>query len=279
MKDIRERILSELSQISTNYNVRILYACESGSRAWGFDNSDSDYDVRFVYASPLNCYLSIDSDHRKDTIEEDKENIIDIVGWDIKKALGLLRKSNPQLIEWLNSPIIYIEEDTAVTEMRNAIKYFSIPMAMFYHYLHIASSSYYAAKNISSSSTPISIETKHKIIKKYFYSLRSILTVEWTITNIGQIAPVPFIDLLNGLDVNQDLRTAINKLLTKTKSKNLKNIDKYLNVLDGFLATKLKYYRDNDDDVIARFPSRERGDVEILDKIFRNQILGDRNGR
>ena len=39
--------------------VQVLYACESGSRAWGFASSDSDYDVRFIYVHPRDHYLSV----------------------------------------------------------------------------------------------------------------------------------------------------------------------------------------------------------------------------
>ena len=40
---MRELIISKLKQIEKDYNVRILLAVESGSRAWGFASPDSDY--------------------------------------------------------------------------------------------------------------------------------------------------------------------------------------------------------------------------------------------
>ena len=46
--EITQEIKAKLSQIEQRENIRILYACESGSRAWGFASPDSDYDVRFV---------------------------------------------------------------------------------------------------------------------------------------------------------------------------------------------------------------------------------------
>lgn len=53
----REEILKHLQKIEVQYNVKILYAVESGSRAWGFSSPDSDWDVRFIYVHPLNWYL------------------------------------------------------------------------------------------------------------------------------------------------------------------------------------------------------------------------------
>ena len=104
---IRTAIEGELRAIEANEQVTILYACESGSRAWGFPSSDSDYDVRFVYVRPLDWYLSIAVERRRDVIERPVDATLDISGWDLRKALNLLNTSNAPLIEWTTSPIGY----------------------------------------------------------------------------------------------------------------------------------------------------------------------------
>ena len=95
MNEINTRIISSLREIEGEKGVKILYACESGSRAWGFPSADSDYDVRFVYVQPVKRYLSIRK--RRDVIEVSADGKLDISGWDLQKALLLLRKSNPPL--------------------------------------------------------------------------------------------------------------------------------------------------------------------------------------
>ena len=52
-------IQQKLAQIEQEQRIHILFACESGSRAWGFPSPDSDYDVRFIYLHMKNSYLSI----------------------------------------------------------------------------------------------------------------------------------------------------------------------------------------------------------------------------
>ena len=105
--DVRTQIEAELERIERERGVCVIYACESGSRAWGFESSDSDYDVRFIYVHPTEWYLRVVSG--SDTIERPIEGLLDVSGWDLKKALQLLRKSNPPLLEWLQSPIVYHE--------------------------------------------------------------------------------------------------------------------------------------------------------------------------
>src|SRR3546814_6400248 len=102
---MRSRIEALLERIELEHGVRILFAVESGSRAWGFASADSDWDVRFVYARPAEYYLSLAP--RRDVIELPIENGIDAGGWDIRKALSLLLNANPTLLEWLKSPIVY----------------------------------------------------------------------------------------------------------------------------------------------------------------------------
>src|SRR4030095_590913 len=100
-----ESIRHKLADIERAEDVRILFAVESGSRAWGFPSPDSDYDVRFLYVHKADWYLSIDP--RRDVIELPIEGEFDINGWDLRKALQLLIKSNPVLLEWLRSPVLY----------------------------------------------------------------------------------------------------------------------------------------------------------------------------
>ena len=102
---IRARIDDILSGIETREGVRLLFAIESGSRAWGFPSPDSDYDVRFVYVRSVDWYLSLELG--RDVIELPVDAGMDVNGWDIRKALGLLLKPNPVLLEWLDSPIRY----------------------------------------------------------------------------------------------------------------------------------------------------------------------------
>jgi predicted nucleotidyltransferase len=106
---VKEEILSRIIEIEDEEGVRIFFACESGSRAWGFPSSDSDYDVRFLYLHPTEWYLSVNLEHKRDVIERPISGDLDINGWDLRKALILLRKGNPPLMEWLGSPIIYRE--------------------------------------------------------------------------------------------------------------------------------------------------------------------------
>jgi predicted nucleotidyltransferase len=53
-------ICAQLDDIARFHDVRVLYAIESGSRAWGFESPDSDWDVRFLFVHPAESYLSID---------------------------------------------------------------------------------------------------------------------------------------------------------------------------------------------------------------------------
>lgn len=122
-----EIILFHLKEIEARENVRIVFACESGSRAWGFPSSDSDYDVRFLHVRPVEWYLSIDK--KRDVIERPVNGGLDINGWDLKKALRLFRKSNPPLLEWLGSPILYLERFSVAAKMRELIPVYYSPTA------------------------------------------------------------------------------------------------------------------------------------------------------
>ena len=181
----------------------MLYACESGSRAWGFPSADSDYDVRFIYLRQVEAYLSIQK--RRDVIEVAADGMLDINGWDLQKALLLLRKSNPPLLEWLWSPIIYLEEYSIAAQMRDlAARYYS-STASVYHYLHMARGNYREY-----------LKGDRVWLKKYFYVLRPILAVKWTLQGKG-LVPTEFDKLVDGLVTDPVLRREIAALVRKKR--------------------------------------------------------------
>ncbi len=133
---MRERVRQVLGEVEKRYDVRVLYACESGSRGWGFASPDSDYDVRFLHVHPPEWYLRVEP-HR-DVIELPIDHELDVCGWEWRKALGLLKRANPTLIEWLDSPVVYQEAPESVAALRGVVpEWFSAQRARW-HYLSMA---------------------------------------------------------------------------------------------------------------------------------------------
>lgn len=169
-------IIEKLRAIEHQFDVKILYACESGSRAWGFASPDSDYDVRFIYVHKMDYYLSIDE--KRDVIELPINDVLDINGWELRKALRLFRKSNAPLYEWLQSPIVYVEDQRLIPELREMMPVnFSLRAGM-HHYLSMA-------KAVVESE--LADETVK--LKRYFYALRPVLAAQW-IANTMSVPPM-----------------------------------------------------------------------------------------
>lgn len=203
---MKEKIIEKLSTIEAEENIKILYACESGSRAWGFPSKDSDYDVRLIYVRDMDWYLRVDHEHQRDVVEHPIDDLLDINGWDLKKALKLLRKSNPALIEWLNSPIVYRCDEAFVHELRALIPAYYSLRACFYHYSHMANGNnreYLQGELVKP--------------KKYFYVLRPILAMMWIEKNIG-LVPMEFEVLVDTLVDDKRLLEDIHSLLLDKKS-------------------------------------------------------------
>ena len=167
---IIKHIQNRLLEIESEHSVRILYAIESGSRAWGFESADSDYDVRFIYIHERNWYLNILP--KRDVIEYPIVDDFDYSGWDMRKTLFLLNKSNPVLFEWLKSPIVYRKDDFFCDVMGELTKTYFSAISSIYHYLHMASRNYREY-----------LQSDEVKIKKYFYVLRPILACLWIENN------------------------------------------------------------------------------------------------
>ena len=129
---MRERVSQQLKEIERRYGVKVLYACESGSRGWGFASPDSDYDVRFLYVHPLEWYLRVESP--RDVIELPIDDELDVSGWEWRKALGLLKGANPTLIEWLDSPVVYQQDEETITALKAMVPMWFSSLRARWHY-------------------------------------------------------------------------------------------------------------------------------------------------
>ena len=202
--EIRQQINAELTRIEREQGVKVIIACESGSRAWGFPSEDSDFDVRFIYIHRPDWYLSIAK--RRDVIEKPIDGNLDISGWDLQKALRLFRKSNPPLMEWLGSPIVYWEPFTTTQELRDLLPEYYSPRACAYHYLHMAEGNFREY-----------LRGSEVWVKKYFYVLRPLLAILWMEQGRG-VVPTDFNIIVAKLDLDQTLRQAINDLIAEKKA-------------------------------------------------------------
>jgi hypothetical protein len=240
MSTIEETIKEKLSEIEQKHNVKIIYACESGSRAWGFASPDSDYDVRFVYVRDLRDYLKLDA--VRDVIEYELNDIYDINGWDIKKLLLLLAKSNPVIFEWADSPVVYRTSGDWDRVKGIMPEYFS-EKRMLYHYLSIVKNqlrAYFKGDKV--------------ILKKYLYALRPIFACRWILEKKSP-PPTLFSKLYTGslpVEIENDfmlLLEAKKHNLEKTEGQHLKALDDFIqkNIaeIEALLQTKEEKYPSN----------------------------------
>lgn len=194
---MKKRILNQLQEIEKTHRLRILYACESGSRGWQFPSPDSDFDVRFIYVRSANFYLSVaeKQDHLGFPINDE----LDIYGWDLKKVLQLTSKSNTTPFEWLQSPIVYREVEGFRSELWLLSQHFFSQRINAHHYLGIGKAAMSTIVNYNEIS-----------IKKLFYVLRPLLAAKWCLEK-NEIAPMT-IDPLMEL-IPQNLRDIVQNLV------------------------------------------------------------------
>lgn len=196
------QIKEELKKIEELEDVKIIMAIESGSRAWGFASPDSDYDVRFIYVRNKVDYLRLDK--VRDVIEWRLDDVLDISGRDIRKALELLYKSNPTLFEWCASPIIYKEMEEAQWLKDILPHYFSRKKSL-YHYLSMAKSNYHKY-----------LQGEEVRLKKYFYVLRPILAAQW-ILDKKCAPPMQFATLVD-TELEEAMKPQVSRLLAMKKN-------------------------------------------------------------
>lgn len=250
-----EEIKNELARLEIENEIKILLAVESGSRAWGFASADSDWDVRYIYIHRLDWYLKIDE--RRDSQEEILPNDLDLSGWELKKALRLFRKSNPPMLEWLRSPIVYAEQFSTAQQLRELSKTYFNPKSCMYHYLSMAKGNF---KEF--------LQRDAVRLKKYFYVLRPVLACDW-IKEQNDFPPMEFEKLLDAQVSDTRIRREIDELLKRKIAGDEMKEEPKIEVLNKFLEEKINFYSD----FVGQIEANEKPNTNLLDAIFKETIF------
>ncbi len=253
---MKDKILEQIKILEKDRNIRILFASESGSRAWGFPSPDSDYDVRFFYAKPLNWYLALNEP--KDNIDLGVNELLDINGWDIRKALRLMKKSNVSPLEWMKSPIVYYKNEGFDDLIKEVLDDCFSPIASIHHYLSMAKRFY------ENCNGPEDVK-----LKSWFYGLRSSLNALWILEH-QTMPPIHFPDALNLIKDKPGLVEKISKLIQIKATKD----ENYTLPKDEELLALMKTCIDRCDDEFKSLPGNKVAQ-ETMNEIFRKIVSNE----
>ena len=246
-------VLAALRAEEEARGVRVLFAAESGSRAWGFASPDSDWDVRAIYVHPLDWYLRV-AEKPTDTFETIRPGDVDLSAWELRKALRLFAKSNVPLLEWLGSPIVYLDRDGFGDRLRALVPRFFDPRGAAWHHLSMQRS---ALADLAPDGTIR--------IKKLCYALRSALSVRRIVARTS-MPPVPFPELFAASDLDPAARAAVEDVLAAKRDASERDRTALPPVLASLFA-------ENESIVpAAQFPKREQPGIDLLDAILREGI-------
>lgn len=226
-QEMKTVINARLQEIAQEENVLILFAVESGSRAWGFHSPDSDYDVRFVYARPVDWHLSLEK--KRDVIERPIDSELDLSGWELRKALELALSSNAVISEWLQSPILYQAVEGAIQEIGNFAIQAMQRKAVSWHYLSL----------LHRQKKRLRDETGRIRLKRYFYMLRPILALRWMRLNECSMAPMAMPELIAGCRLSRQETDALAEMTRlKQKAREAGFVNQVDPLLDDLIASE-----------------------------------------
>ncbi len=220
---MHRQIPEELEILCEWKDVNLLYACESGSRAWDIASVNSDYDIRFIYYHPEDWYLSLED---RDEVIEHMDGLLDFAGWDIRKAFKLAHKSNPGLLEWLNSHIVYHTEPW-VDELKDIMRNFSAKALMF-HYTSLARTT--SKQYLRADDPLVSVS-----LKKYLYAVRPLMAVEYMRQNSYALPPLRIQELLEQFSLPEAASTEMDNLLAVKKAGGEEQVGRYP-ALDSYIS-------------------------------------------
>jgi hypothetical protein len=247
---MKEIIVNALDRIEKEYDVRIILASESGSRAWGFPSNDSDYDVRFIYVNKKDWYLSIAD--KRDVIELPLDDVLDVNGWDLKKSLQLMRKSNSPLLEWLSSPIQYRVWPKAFDRLIELSKIAFMPATSCHHYLSMAK------KSVEQFKVDGMVR-----LKTYMYAIRPTLCCEWILKNMEQ-PPMHINNLIAEITDDYQFKEHVNQLIAQKREHTEKYLVQRSEVIENYINKKITDLQRNMPDNPPKL------EMDVFDEVFRS---------
>jgi uncharacterized protein len=245
-----DKLRDLLYKVESEHRLSVIYALESGSRAWGFESQNSDYDVRFLYVRPVKWYLCVEK--RDDVLELGTSEDIDLSGWDLRKSLLFLRQSHPVLLEWLRSPVVYVEPSTIVQQMREIGEEFFAPRASVHHYVGWAERMlhrYFQHSDLAA--------------KRYFYVMRPILCCRW-IQTIGGQPPLRLQELITAIEMPTETQLAIETLIERKRAGYELDSMGRIPVLDHYISEVLPQIKA----FLVTLPKPEYVPFELLNPLF-----------
>lgn len=99
---MEREILKEIKELCDKHGVEPMYVFFTGSRAYGYNKADSDYDVLFVFKRPVADYFRVHP-----LPDEIKVADKDVKGWDLRKFCSILCKSGWNAFEALHCRVAF----------------------------------------------------------------------------------------------------------------------------------------------------------------------------
>lgn len=250
----KEEILEILENIQKQFEVKILYAVEAGSRSWGTASSTSDFDVRFIYKHPTDWYLSVDFESQPQVIEIN-EGGFDVVGWELRKTLKLFQKSNPSLMEWLVSTQVYFGEEKFVEGLKSLISDYYEPSACLHHYRQMAEGNFRSY-----------LKGEEVRLKKYFYVIRPLLAIWWIEKNPDELVPLNFEELIHQTLKEGEFKNILGDLLQRKREGQLTQSGSPIPELVDFIESEFRRLKKQ------QWKVSKNRDFEKLDQFFRETL-------
>lgn len=250
---MQEKIIKEIDAIERSKGLRVLLACETGSRAWGFPSPDSDYDVRLLYVHDSSWYATLFEG--KDSLEYmSADKVQDLAGWELRKALRLLWKSNAPLLERLQSPIVYRQNEESMDELRTLAHAFYSPVATYHHYSSMCRKLREDLRGDTYS------------LKRLFYVLRTAACSRWVFEQ-SHMPPISFAQALDGVPMSSSLRERVEELTLLKSEASEKYIHKGESELLAWVDEMMEYSERH----VAGLTGAQ-GDVRRLDEFLHKTI-------